>query len=137
MNEKNKKLTDIEIDHLNREHPFLVEYLNELSRYDEEYQKISEKHPGIFSLQKYIDLGIPFSKDLAEKQIQIDDEYITIYYEGGNGEYSIELSRIKTPLELIIWIYHLCGKTWFDKEHVEVLIEKISAVKKFDLDKFC
>jgi len=136
MNENTKKLTDIEIKYLKGERPFLFEYLRKLSKYDNKLKALKE-HSGYLSMAEYSKLKIPFSKDIAEKQFEVNDKYITIYYEGGECEYSIELSRIKTPIELIIWIYHLCGKTWFDKEHVEIFIEKISKIRGFDWDKFC
>jgi hypothetical protein len=44
-------------------------------------------------------------------------------------DYPIEISRIRTPLDLVRWALHLCGKTWMKKEFLEAFIKAVCAIK--------
>jgi hypothetical protein len=44
-------------------------------------------------------------------------------------DYPIEISRIRTPLDLVRWALHLCGKTWMRKEFLEAFIKAVCAIK--------
>jgi hypothetical protein len=48
-------------------------------------------------------------------------------------DYEIDLDRIKTPLDLLGWALHLCGKTWMSTEHLHNFIETVCKIKKFNV----
>ena len=65
--------------------------------------------------------------ELSNK-VQIDDTHIVIALpEGRIGEnYEIALSALKTPEQLVSWIFHLSAKSWIDRDVLRKFIKVAS-----------
>lgn len=46
-------------------------------------------------------------------------------------DYEVDLDRISSPLELLGWTLHLCGKNWMTTEHLHYFIEAVCQIKDF------
>jgi hypothetical protein len=43
--------------------------------------------------------------------------------------YEVDLDRIRTPEDLMGWLYHLCGKPWMDKGAIREFLKRVSKIK--------
>jgi hypothetical protein len=50
-------------------------------------------------------------------------------------DYEIDLDKIDTEADLLIWLRHLCGKNWMTIERLRYVMDAIAAIKGFDLHK--
>lgn len=64
------------------------------------------------------------------KNCFVRDKTVTLLW--GNYPYEIELSRIKKQIDLIWWIYHLCGKRWMDARKMRFFVLTVCSSKKWD-----
>lgn len=56
-----------------------------------------------------------------------------VIYVSGNYEYFINLCSIKHWQDFVRLISHLCGKNWVTAEIIDELINRVVAIKKWDL----
>jgi uncharacterized protein YlzI (FlbEa/FlbD family) len=75
-----------------------------------------------------------FSPEPREKLVNIKDGYIG-FNDNGRYSYWIELTRIKTPRDLLEWTHHLNGKNWVTKEMLDDFIEAVFNYRKWTLYK--
>lgn len=68
--------------------------------------------------------------DVMERCVVIRGSYLHVLFD---YDYPIELSRIKTPKDLLGWVHHLCGKTWMDTAKIRVFVEKVCEYRKWDI----
>jgi hypothetical protein len=61
--------------------------------------------------------------------IKIKDEQICFI----EGDYWIELNRIRTRAHLIEWIHHMTGKKWVTGDMIGEFIEKVCKYRKWDV----
>lgn len=69
----------------------------------------------------------------APQYVAIDaDGWIAIDRgEGWRGYYDFDGARITTPLDLLEWVHHLCGKVWMDTQRVEQFIAAVCRARKW------
>ena len=49
--------------------------------------------------------------------------------------YEVDLDEIKDFKQLTEWVHHLCEKTWMDSDMVREFIERVCAIKTWNLYK--
>ena len=61
-----------------------------------------------------------------ERHFAITNKHLTLKF--GGYDYDIEWSRIKTHMDLISWLHHICEKEWelLDPWQIHLLIESVS-----------
>ncbi len=67
----------------------------------------------------------------ARREIKVGPKNMTLPW--GGYHYRVELGRIVTERDLLVWSLHLCGKTWMNIARLRAFIETIAELKGFDL----
>ncbi|WP_312740482.1 hypothetical protein [Cedecea neteri] len=80
------------------------------------------------SLEKFDFEGHLIKQEALSEKVKIDETHIVIALPEGRIEdsYEIALSAIKTPEELVAWIFHLSSKSWIDLDVLRKFIRVAS-----------
>lgn len=73
-------------------------------------------------------MALPPDPDI--KKVVVDDGWITLNFQ---YPYEIDLNRISTPLHLVNWVAHLCGKTWMTRDRVYYFVEAVCKAKRWKI----
>ncbi|MBN1085601.1 hypothetical protein JNO12_12710 [Erwinia aphidicola] len=68
------------------------------------------------------------SEEELSRKVKIDGTHITIALPEGriDDSYEIALSSLKTPEQLVSWIFHLSAKSWIDRDVLRKFIKVVS-----------
>lgn len=61
-------------------------------------------------------------------EISEDGKWVTI-----NGDYEIELLRIRTERDLLAWVLHLTEKSWMTAGAIHAFVSGVGKLKNFSL----
>lgn len=104
----------------------------ELEQKSNEANGNTEPFPWKLKTWSDIEADIEEHKSKMESVFKHDQElgYITI---NASYPYHIELSRIPDPEGLVHWVEHLAGKDWMTGELIREFIQRVYAIKGWDL----
>lgn len=69
-----------------------------------------------------------------ESKISISDGVITLNFQ---YEYPIELNRVRSYNDLLVWVLHLAEKSWMNSYRLSLFITKVAEHKGWKLNRHC
>lgn len=83
----------------------------------------------IQSIAELVEEGKKIEAMLKQK-VRIEDDCVVL-----NGNYWIELDRIKEEIDLLEWVVHLTEKVWVDTRIIRRFVKLVCENKQWDLYK--